>query len=137
MSDQILDPSRYLIARPLSRYAEAVRSIRMGIQMADVDHPAKIVLLTSSIPKEGKSTLAQSLAFSAIRADQNVLLIDGDLRHPSISKYFGLESKGGLVDLLTGVSPFEEIVMRKGGLTVLGGSEPSRIILRTCSDPNA
>lgn len=121
-----LDPSRYLIVKPLSRYAEAIRAIRVGVQMADVDNPAKVVLVTSSVPLEGKSTLTQSLAFSAEKAGQKVLLIDGDLRHPSASKYFGLEGKSGLVDLLTGVASFEEIVLRQGGLTVLPAGTKSQ-----------
>ena len=119
VDDEIVDPSRYLIAKPLSRYAEVVRSIRVGIRMADVDNPAKVILITSAIPDEGKSTLAQSLAFSAVRAGERVLLIDCDLRHPSPSKYFGLEDKPGLVDFLTNSVPFEDVIARQNGLTIL------------------
>ena len=119
IDDEIVDPARYLIAKPLSRYAEVVRSIRVGIRMADVDNPAKIILITSAIPDEGKSTLAQSLAFSAVRAGERVLLIDCDLRHPSASKYFGLDSKPGLVDFLTNSVPFEDVISRQDGLTIL------------------
>ena len=119
VDDEIVDPSRYLIAKPLSRYAEVVRSIRVGIRMADVDNPAKVILITSAIPDEGKSTLAQSLAFSAVRAGERVLLIDCDLRHPSLSKYFGLEDKPGLVDFLTNSVPFEDVIARQNGLTIL------------------
>jgi len=126
VDDKVLDPARYLIARPLSRYAEQVRGIRVGIQMADVDHPAKVILVTSSIPDEGKSTVAQSLAFSSEKAGQRVLLIDGDLRHPSASKYFSAENKPGLVDLLTGGAAFEDIVLRQGGLTVLPAGSRSQ-----------
>jgi exopolysaccharide transport family protein len=126
IGDKILDPPRYLAAKPLSRYAEAVRSIRVGIQMADVDHPAKVVLITSSIPTEGKSTLAQSLALSAEKAGQKVLLIDGDLRHPLTSKYFGLGAKPGLVDLLIGDAAIDEIVVRKGGLAVMPAGAKSQ-----------
>ena len=119
VDDEIVDPGRYLIAKPLSRYAEVVRSIRVGIRMADVDNPAKVILITSAIPDEGKSTLAQSLAFSAVRAGERVLLIDCDLRHPSLSKYFGLEAKPGLVDFLTNSVPFEDVIARQNGLTIL------------------
>ena len=119
VDDEIVDPSRYLIAKPLSRYAEVVRSIRVGIRMADVDNPAKVILITSAIPDEGKSTLAQSLAFSAVRAGERVLLIDCDLRHPSLSKYFGLEDKPGLVDFLTNSVSFEDVIALQNGLTIL------------------
>ncbi|QGM44241.1 GumC family protein [Methylocystis heyeri] len=116
---KVADPGQYLLAKPLSRYAEVVRAIRVGIQMADVDHPAKAILITSSIPSEGKSTLALSLALSAGKAGQRVLLIDGDLRHPSTSKYFGLEDKPGLVDFLTAGTPFEQIASQQLGVTVI------------------
>lgn len=121
-----LDPAHYLAAKPLSRYAEAVRGIRVGIQMADVDHPAKVVLVTSSIPSEGKSTLARSLAFSAAKAGQNVLLIDCDLRHPSVTKHFGSEAKSGVVDLLTGAAEFEDVVLRQGGVSILPAGSKSQ-----------
>jgi capsular exopolysaccharide synthesis family protein len=94
--------------------------------MADVDHPAQVILITSSIPGEGKSTLSQSLAFSADQADQRVLLIDGDLRHPSLSKYFGLDGKLGLVDLLTGSAKFEDIAFQHGNLTILPAGTKSQ-----------
>ena len=111
VDNKLLDPTRYLVARPLSRYAESIRTARVGTQMADIDRPAKVVLITSSTPQEGKTTLAQSLAFSALRARQKVLLIDGDLRHPSLSKYFGAEQKGGLVDYLTGATRLEDLMV--------------------------
>ena len=119
IDNQVVDPGHYLVAKPLSRYAEVVRAIRVGIRMADVDNPAKIILVTSAIPNEGKSTLAQSLAFSAMKAGERVLLIDGDLRHPSLSKSFGLETKPGLVDFLTGAVPFEDALSLQDGLTFL------------------
>ncbi len=118
IDDKLVDPARYLIGKPLSRYAELVRSIRVGIQMADVDNPAKVILVTSSMPSEGKSTLARSLAFSAVKSGQRVALLDCDLRHPSLSKSFGLEDKPGLVDFLTASVPFEDVISRQDGLTI-------------------
>ncbi|WP_166144296.1 polysaccharide biosynthesis tyrosine autokinase [Methylosinus sp. RM1] len=116
---KVVDPPRYLASKPLSRYAEAVRALRVGVQMADVDNPAKIVLVTSAIPNEGKSTLAVSLALSAEMAGQRVLLVDGDLRHPTMSKYFDLHSADGLVDFLTGKVSLEAALIERGGLTIL------------------
>ncbi|HXY59941.1 MAG TPA: polysaccharide biosynthesis tyrosine autokinase [Methylocystis sp.] len=116
---KVLDPSYYLVNKPLSRYAELVRAIRVGVQMADVDNPAKTILVTSTVPNEGKTTLALSLAFSAVKAGQQVLLIDCDLRHPSVTKYFNLEQQPGLVDFLTGVTALENAVTKASSLTVL------------------
>ena len=122
----ITEPSQYLMARPLSRYAEAIRAVRVGVQMADVDNPAKVVLITSSIPQEGKTTTAISLAFSAQKAGLNVLLIDCDLRHPTITKFFKLEAASGLVDLLTGSAREETVFVKIDGITVLPAGTKSQ-----------
>jgi polysaccharide biosynthesis transport protein len=121
-----VDPATYAFEKPLSRYAETVRAVRMGVQMSDVDHPAKVVMVTSSIPKEGKSTLSMSLAFSALKAGQRVVLIDADLRHPTISKFFRLEKKAGLVDFLTGSAAIEQALVTNNGLTIIGAGSKSQ-----------
>jgi len=115
----VLEPPNYLVEKPLSRYAEAIRAVRVGVQMADVDNPAKVVLITSSVPQEGKSTSAIALAMSAVKAGQRVALLDCDLRHPSVTKFFKLEDKPGLVDLLTGTTAAENAFVSHSGLTLL------------------
>ena len=120
---KIYEPPKYCHIKPLSRYAEAVRTLRMGVQMADVDDPAKVVLITSSVPKESKSTIAVSLAYSALEAGLRTVIIDCDLRHPSVSKFFGLEEGPGLVDLLTGTGEEQTIVNRDGITIIAAGSK--------------
>lgn len=98
--------SRYLDAKPLSRFSESIRSLKTGIQMSDVDNPPKIVQFTSSLPKEGKTSMAISLAVSAAMSGRRVILVDCDLRRPSASQIFGLTDAPGLVELLANnVSP--------------------------------
>jgi exopolysaccharide transport family protein len=121
-----LDPPNYLMHKPLSRYAEAIRSLRVGIQMADVDNPAKVVLVTSAVPQEGKSTSAIALAFSAVKAGQKVALIDCDLRHPSVTKYFNVEGRPGLVELLTGATGIEEAFVQIDGVAILPAGAKSQ-----------
>ena len=89
-------------AKPLSRYSEAIRSLRSGIRMTDVDRPPKVIQVTSAVPREGKTTIALSLAASAAAADLKVLFIDADLRHPTATRLFDLQKQVGLVDLLLG-----------------------------------
>ena len=92
----------YPALRPSSRYGEAVRSLRTGIQMADVDNPPKIIQITSAVPGEGKTTISISFAASAAAAGLRVLFIDADLRRASASHVLGVEKDKGLVDLLIG-----------------------------------
>jgi succinoglycan biosynthesis transport protein ExoP len=119
INDAIVDPSVYLERKPLSRYSEAVRAVRVGIRIADVDSPPKVVLVTSSVASEGKSTLIRSLAVSAAKGGQKVLLIDCDLRHPSTTKFFQAEKQNGLVEVLTGMVNFEEAACTRNGFTLL------------------
>ena len=97
-------------AKPLSRYGEAIRSLRSGIQMTDVDHRPRVIQVTSAVPGEGKTTIALSIAASAASAGLKVLVVDGDLRHPSASKVFNLHRERGLVELLLGENTAEEVI---------------------------
>jgi capsular exopolysaccharide synthesis family protein len=99
---KVMEISHYTAAMPLSRFSESIRALRSGIRMTDVDNPPKVILITSTLPNEGKTTVALSLAESATAAGLRVLLIDGDLRHTSASRFFGMLKHSGLVDVLLG-----------------------------------
>jgi capsular exopolysaccharide synthesis family protein len=95
---------------PLSRFSESIRTLRSGIQMTDVDNPPKVVQMTSTVPSEGKTTVALALAVSAATSGLKVLFIDADLRHPSGSKFFGLHQHSGLVDILVGNLNVQDVI---------------------------
>jgi exopolysaccharide transport family protein len=88
------------IVKPLGRFSESIRAVRSGIQMSDVDHPPKVIQLTSTVPGEGKTTVALSIASSAAASGQRVLYIDADLRRPSGTTVLASNKDAGLVDLL-------------------------------------
>ena len=73
------------------QFSESVRSIRTSLSLLGLDRPLQVLMVTSSIPEEGKSTVASNLAF-AFKQLESVLLIDADLRKPTIAKRFGLPS---------------------------------------------
>jgi capsular exopolysaccharide synthesis family protein len=98
------------IAKPLSRYSEAIRSLRSGVQMTDVDNPPKVIQVTSTVPGEGKTTIALSIAASAATTGLKVLFIDADLRHPSASRLLNLHKEDGLVDILLGQVKSNDVI---------------------------
>ena len=107
------DVAERVIQKPLSSFTEALRSLHAGIQLSNVDQPPKVVLITSSVPNEGKTSIAVSLGRLAARGGARVILVDGDLRHPSVAEQFG-ERKvdAGLIDVLTGKRDLATILQR-------------------------
>ena len=107
--------------------SEAFRQLRTNLQFVDVDNPVKVVVVTSATPAEGKSSTSVNLALTFADADKNVLLIEGDLRHPKIAEYLGLEGSLGLTNALAGQVGVHEVLQSwgHGRLTVLtSGSVP-------------
>ncbi|RBP07329.1 exopolysaccharide transport family protein [Roseiarcus fermentans] len=102
----------YPFVKPLSRFSEAFRSLRSAVQMSDVDNPPKVLLVTSTVPSEGKSTIAMTTAASAARSGLRTLIVEGDLRHPTVSRYFNAADGPGLVDHLVYGAELSSVVLR-------------------------
>jgi succinoglycan biosynthesis transport protein ExoP len=99
--DETLVPHEYLLAKPQSSLAEAVNTLRISLSLLNPDAEVKSLLVTSSVPGEGKSTLAVLTARHSACAGQRVVLVDTDLRRPSIGRMFNIkENTLGLTDLL-------------------------------------
>jgi polysaccharide biosynthesis transport protein len=104
-------PHRYLQEKPLSAYAEGVRGVLTALQLSDVDNPPKVVMVTSTLPGEGKTTMAMSLAASAARASMRTILVDLDLRHPSVHRQLEIGPGAGVVELMAGEASLEEAIV--------------------------
>jgi len=86
--------------QPRSPVAEAYRALRTNIQFSTVDRPLKTLLVTSTSPREGKSTTVANLAVVMAQAGLSVIVVDSDLRRPDLHKFFGLANSQGLTNAL-------------------------------------
>jgi capsular exopolysaccharide synthesis family protein len=105
-------PEDYVIEKPVSAFAESIRSLRTSLMLSDVDHPPKVILVSSSTPREGKTSTVVALGRLMAGAGQRVLIIDCDLRRPKVHKVIGLQARPGLVDYLAGEATLEQIVQQ-------------------------
>ncbi|OPZ64679.1 MAG: Tyrosine-protein kinase YwqD [bacterium ADurb.Bin478] len=96
--------------KPKSPISEAYRTLRTNLLFTTPDQPKKVLMVTSSGPKEGKSTTVANLAITFAQMGNRTLLIDADLRRPILHKLFGLDRKTGLTNILVGRSTLEEAV---------------------------
>ncbi|MGL5035887.1 MAG: CpsD/CapB family tyrosine-protein kinase [Microcystaceae cyanobacterium] len=119
-----------------SGFLEAFRSLNTSIWLLGGDHPIRSLVVSSATPGDGKSTTSLHLAQAAAAMGQRILLVDADLRRPSIHRYFGLLNTQGLSNIIaTGLSPDEAIqrVPQWDNLSVLtaGDMPPDPIRLLT------
>lgn len=91
---------------------EYIRKLRTSISYARVDKPARIILITSSKAGEGKSSVAQALARVTAQAGKDVLLLDTDLRKPTVADTFGITPGIGLTQVLYGAAPLERAIYK-------------------------
>lgn len=108
-------PHRRLLSEPFTAYAEAIRSVVASLQVADGGGLPKTILVTSSVPGEGKTTLAVSIAAYAAHIGRRVLLVDLDLRHPGVLRELGGKIHRDVLDLLIQGSLPEDVVQRRRG----------------------
>lgn len=93
-----------------SRSAESFREIRTNLQYVRVDDPPRIMVVSSAVPGEGKSTVTANLALTLAAAGQPVVIVDADLRKPTVAKTFGLVEGVGLTDILAGRAEIDDVV---------------------------
>jgi capsular exopolysaccharide synthesis family protein len=118
---------QYLIDKPTSSVAEAIRNLRTSILLANVDNPPQVIMLTSALPGEGKTTCCIALAQISKALGKRVLLVECDLRRRTFRNYFDLPERDGLLSVLSGANSFESVVYHdeNSGLHILPGEESS------------
>lgn len=90
--------------------AEALRELRTNLNFIDVDNPPRILLITSSMPSEGKSTVTSNLAATIAAAGKDVIVIDADLRRPTVHQVFGVLPDVGVTDILSGRASIDDVL---------------------------
>lgn len=103
-------PADTLLLRPMSAYAEAYRSIRNSIRRVE-GGTARVVALCSTVPGEGKTSSSLTLARVMAMSGERVLLIDGDVRRPSVRRQAHLEAEAGLVEVLRGEADLSQAIL--------------------------
>lgn len=99
------------LQNPKSRAAEAFRTLRTNIQFSSLDDSMKSIVITSTAPSEGKSTVIINLAITMAQAGKKVLILDCDLRKPSVHKKLNLPNNDGLTSILIGNAKLEECII--------------------------
>ncbi|MDR3734500.1 MAG: CpsD/CapB family tyrosine-protein kinase, partial [Acidobacteriaceae bacterium] len=137
-----------VLVQPKSHFAESFRSLRTSLLLSTAGTPPKIILITSATPSEGKTTTATNIAAVLAQRDTRVLLIDADLRRPTVHHRFGLAGKTGLTTVLTGATTLQETVQTVPEIpnldilpsgpvppfpTEMVGSEVMSQLLKTCA----
>ena len=100
----------YVVRKPLSPFAESMRTLRAALWLGS--EPPRVVVITAARPGEGKTTTSVALARSAAMNGERVLLIDCDVRQPSLGRVFRCEGAPGVTDLLLGQAVLERIIRR-------------------------
>lgn len=118
---------KHFLVDPKSAFSEGIRTARTGILLSSINAPKKTLLVTSSVSDEGKTAVALNLAFAHAQT-QRVILIDADLRQPSVARRLGLdEAKPGLTELIAGSASFADCLQRVDGSSlyaIAAGSVP-------------
>jgi receptor protein-tyrosine kinase len=95
-----------------SATAEAFRKLRTNLQFLTVDHPPRVLVVTSSSPSEGKSTTSINIALALAEAERTVVLVDGDLRRPRLAKYLDVLGSVGVSTVLSGGAALDEVLQQ-------------------------
>ena len=122
----------YLFTDTSSVYSEAFQNLQVNLDFSFIDIKERVVAITSSLPSEGKSTVASNLAYIYAKKDFKVLLIDLDLRKSTIHRFFGLDNNAGVTDYCAGKVEKKDIISKFENLDIITAGTnspfPSKIL---------
>ncbi len=107
---------KYAKDKPTSVFAEAIRNLRTSILLSDIDSPPQVIMSTSSVPGEGKTTQTLTLAQNMAGLNKRVLVLECDVRRRVIASYFGLKPKFGFLTVMSGKATVEDAIFRPIGM---------------------
>ncbi len=98
----------YVLEKPNCALAEAVRNLRTALLLSNIDQPPQTVMITSSVPTEGKSTTCILLAHMSAQVGKSAVIVECDIRRPTLHKTFGIEDGHGIISVLDGTVTLDE-----------------------------
>jgi polysaccharide biosynthesis transport protein len=125
--------------RPQSQMAESYRALRTSLLLSNLGAPPKVIMVTSALPQEGKTTTSINCAVVLAQKGIRVLLIDADLRRPSIHKTLGMGPRSGLSNVLTGSATLQQTITQSPilpNLSILPAGTPPPNPAELLASPN-
>jgi capsular exopolysaccharide synthesis family protein len=114
LRDAALEKQHVVVRSGASRTAEDYRQLRTNLQFLNVDQPPKVIMISSALPSEGKTTVVVNLALALADAGRKVIIIEADLRRPKVTRYLGMVGGVGLTNILAGTADVGEVLQKYG-----------------------
>jgi capsular exopolysaccharide synthesis family protein len=134
MRNTALESTKVVDRNRMTRVAEDYRQLRANLQFLDVDEPPKVIMVSSALPAEGKTTAVINLALALAEAGRKVTVVEGDLRRPKVTRYLGMIGGVGLTNVLAGTADITEVTQYYGvdGLAIIAAGptppNPSELV---------
>jgi capsular exopolysaccharide synthesis family protein len=114
LRDQAIEKRHTIDRGASSRTVEDYRQLRNNLQFLNVDDPPKVIMVSSAVPAEGKTTVVLNLALALADAGRQVTIIEADLRKPKVTRYLGMVGGAGLTNILAGTAEVDEVIQSYG-----------------------
>ncbi|MGR6967092.1 polysaccharide biosynthesis tyrosine autokinase [Geodermatophilus sp. URMC 61] len=114
LRDEVLEKQHTIDRNSANRTAEDYRQLRNNLQFLNVDEPPKVIMVSSALPSEGKTTAVVNLGLALADAGRRVTIVEADLRKPKVTRYLGMVGGVGLTNILAGTADLDEVIQRYG-----------------------